>query len=136
MRTGLVSLLMLSGAYWLFFHELAAAGASTAAARTAVIDVIVVVETGYLFNCRSLAGPAFSASFFANPWAFAGSAAMIALQLLFTYAPFMNRWFHTAPISAGTWMHILALAGGIFAVVEAEKWLRYGRGQAGRLPPE
>ena len=68
-----------------------------------------MVEIFYLFNCRSLNDSLRSLGFFSNPWVLWGAAAMIAAQLLFTYAPFMNRLFHTAPIAAEAWLHILAV---------------------------
>ena len=53
-----------------------------------------------------------------------GAAGMIALQLLFTYAPFMNKLFHTAPISASAWLRVVAVALVAFVVVEIEKAIR------------
>jgi hypothetical protein len=49
---------------------------------------------------------------------------MIIAQLLFTYAPAMNRLFHTAPISGATWFRILAVAAAAFFLVEVEKAIR------------
>ncbi|MBM3844900.1 MAG: cation-transporting P-type ATPase [Verrucomicrobia bacterium] len=95
MRTGLVTLIMTAGATFLFHWEQQAGGETLAEART-----IVMVELFYLFNCRSLTHSMFSVGVFSNPWILRGCAAMIAAQLLFTYARFMNRLFHTAPISA------------------------------------
>lgn len=136
LRTGLVSLVMLSGAYWLFLWELQAAGGSIAAARTSVINVIVLVEMAYLFNCRSLNHSFFSVGFFSNPWLIAGVLAMLAAQLLFTYAPVMNQLFHTAPISSVSWLLIVGVALIVFVLVEGEKWLRYGRGRGAHAVPE
>ncbi|MDT3706192.1 MAG: cation-transporting P-type ATPase [Thiobacillus sp.] len=129
MRTGLVSLVMLAGAYWLFFWELKVAGETIAEARTCVINVIVLVEIAYLFNCRSLNHSFFSLGFFSNPWVVAGALAMLAAQLLFTYAPVMNKLFHTAPISGESWLRIVGVAAIVFVVVEIEKWMRYGHGR-------
>ena len=136
MRTGLVSLVMLAGAFWLFFWEMQMEGGTIAEARTAVIDVIVVVEIAYLFNCRSLNHSFFAVGFFSNRWAIAGSLAMLAAQLLFTYAPVMNKLFHTAPIDAGSWLRIVAVAGASFAAVELEKWIRFGGHRGEHAIPE
>ena len=50
-----------------------------------------------------------------------GIATMMAVQLLFTYLPVMNRVFHTAPLSGQSWLRILAAGAIVFAVVEIEK---------------
>jgi magnesium-transporting ATPase (P-type) len=52
-RLLLVSFLMLIAAFRLFTWELAA-GATLAEARTAAVNVFVMIELCYLFNCRSL----------------------------------------------------------------------------------
>jgi magnesium-transporting ATPase (P-type) len=136
MRTGLVSIVMLAGAYWLFRWEMQVEGETLDAARTAVVNVIVCVEIAYLFNCRSLNHSFFSLGFLANPWALAGAGAMIAAQLLFTYTPMMNRLFQSAPLAAESWLRISAVALAVFTIVEAEKWLRYGRARSERAVPE
>lgn len=123
-RTGIVALIMLAGAMWLFHWTQHAGGGSLAAARTAVINVIVVVEIVYLFNCRSLHHSFLHTGMFSNLPAIYGAVGMIALQLLFTYAPFMNKLFHTAPISATAWLRIVAVALTAFVVVEIEKAIR------------
>jgi magnesium-transporting ATPase (P-type) len=135
-RIGLVSLIMLAGAFWLFFWELRVAGATEAAARTAVINVIVLVEIAYLFNCRSLGSSVVAIGWFTNRWAIAGSLAMLAAQLLFTYAPVMNNLFHTAPIAAGAWLRIGAVACAAFVAVEIEKWIRFGGRRGENAIPE
>lgn len=136
MRTGLVSLVMLAGAYWLFLWEMKVAGETVAEARTSVINVIVLVEMAYLLNCRSLKHSFFSSSFLSNPWIIAGSLTMLVMQLLFTYTPVMNTLFHTASISAESWLRIVGVAAIVFVVVEIEKWLRYGHGRGDHAVPE
>jgi magnesium-transporting ATPase (P-type) len=128
MRAILVSVLMVAGGLGLFRWELHAGQAGLAAARTSVVNAIVLVEAVYLFNCRSLVRSVFRIGLFANRWAVAGCLGMFAGQLVFTYAPFMNRWFHSAPIAASSWVRIGALAAAVFWVVEAEKWMARRRG--------
>lgn len=65
-----------------------------------------------------------SVGFFANRWIFAGIGAMLLLQVLFTHAPFMNRLFHSAPVSPTAWLHSATVGFGVFLVVEIEKWVR------------
>jgi magnesium-transporting ATPase (P-type) len=136
MRTGLVSLIMVGGGLGLFLWELRVEQAGLAEARTTLVSVIVLIEAVYLFNCRSLTHSAFAIGLFTNRWAIAGSLAMLAAQLLFTYTPLMNKLFHSAPISGASWLRILGGVAMVFVVVEFEKWLRYGRGRGERALPE
>jgi len=136
MRTGLVCLIMLVGAFWLFFWEMNMAGETIAEARTAVINVIVAVEIGYLFNCRSLNHSLWAIGPFSNRWVIAGALVMLGSQMLFTYAPVMNQLFQSAPIGAGSWLRIFAVAALSFLAVEFEKWIRFGRHAARQAIPE
>jgi cation-transporting P-type ATPase F len=88
-----------------------------------VANLIVIVEAFYLLNCRSLTRSFFSLGWFSNLWVVGGLAAMIGAQLLFTYAPFMNTLFHSAPISGLAWLKIFAIGLIIFVVIEFKKWL-------------
>jgi Ca2+-transporting ATPase len=123
MRTGFVTLIILSGAFGLFLWE-RAHGATLAEARTIVVNVIIVVEIFYLLNCRSLTHSMRSLGFFTNKWVLGGIAAMLAAQLLFTYAPFMNHLFHSAPLRFESWLHIFAVGLVAFGAVGLEKWVR------------
>jgi magnesium-transporting ATPase (P-type) len=119
-RTVLVCGFMLGGAFGLF--ELALArGASLEQARTMACNLFVVIETLYLFNCRSLSQPFWAVGAFSNPWAWAGAAAMLAAQWSFTYLPVLNRVFATAPLDAIQWCVILFVAGGCAVTVELQK---------------
>jgi Ca2+-transporting ATPase len=136
MRTGFVSLILLGGAWWLFVHELRVEGRTVEHARTAVINVLVLVEAAYLFNCRSLNHSLFRIGWLTNRWVLTGTASMILVQLFFTYAPVINRLFHTAPLDAAAWLRIAGVTMVAFVAVEIEKWLRYGRGRGHDTPPE
>lgn len=98
--------------------------ASDAHARTVAVNVFVMVELFYLFNCRSLTKSMFQLGVFSNLWIWVGVGSMITLQLLFTYSPFMNRFFHSAPIGWDAWWRILLTAVVAYAIVGLEKWLR------------
>jgi Ca2+-transporting ATPase len=130
-RTALVTSLIAAGAYWLFFFERSQSGQSIDAARTTVVNVIVMAETGYLFNCRSFHHSLLRIGLLSNPWAVWGALGMILVQVLFTHLPLMNRLFHTAPLTLGAWVRIGAVALAVFLIVEFEKWLRFG-GERGK----
>ncbi|MGB7836936.1 MAG: HAD-IC family P-type ATPase, partial [Terrimicrobiaceae bacterium] len=125
MRTGLVTLISLAGAFGLFAWEHGTEGRNLDEARAAVVNVIVMVQTVYLLNCRSRTRSALSTGLFSNRWMLVGIVATWLAQLLFTYLPFMNRLFHSAPVRAEAWLYIVAIGVFTFAVVEFEKWLRF-----------
>lgn len=134
LRIILVSAIMVLGGFALFELE-EKYGTPLAEARTVVVNVIVMVELFYLFNCRSLTRPFFSLGLFSNPWVLLGAASMIAAQLLFTYAPFMNKLFHSAPISLRAWFEILAVGFVVFLAVELKKWLDHRRSNKAQSTP-
>ncbi|MDX1930160.1 MAG: HAD-IC family P-type ATPase, partial [Pirellulaceae bacterium] len=128
-RILIVSLIMLVGAFGSFEwaegkgSEWGLDQAATHAhARTVAVNVFVIVELFYLFNCRSLTKSMYHLGLFSNRWIWVGVGSMLTLQLLFTYAPFMNRFFHSAPIGWDAWWRILLTAVVAYAIVELEKW--------------
>ncbi|MDD5482419.1 MAG: cation-transporting P-type ATPase [Kiritimatiellae bacterium] len=122
LRIALVSIFMVAGGFAVFLME-KNQGTTLPEARTAVVNTIVIVETFYLLNCRSLTRSFFSLGFFSNMWIAGGIATMLAAQLLFTYAPFMNKLFHSAPISGPAWIKITAIGLIIFTAIEIKKRL-------------
>ena len=123
LRILLVSGLMVLAAWYLFEWELAS-GATLPEARTAAVNLFVVVEAFYLFSCRSLTQSAWRIGLFSNRWLIAGVAIQAVAQLAFTYLPAMNTLFQTAPISGSAWLRILLLAAAISMLVGIEKGLR------------
>lgn len=123
LRIGLVGVLMLFAALFIFEYELST-GDSVAQARTAAVNTIVFIEIFYLLNCRSLSQSMFQIGLFSNRWVVIGVGAMVVMQLLFTYAPFMNVLFSSAPIGLEVWLNILALGFATYLIIEIEKWWR------------
>ncbi len=121
-RIALVSLFILGGGFAMFIWE-RARGAELAEARTSVVNLIVMVELFYLFNCRSLTRSPFAVGFFSNPWVLGGVTLMVGAQLLLTYTPVMNRLFQTAPIGLDSWGRIIAIGLLVCVVIELKKWL-------------
>ncbi len=137
-RILIVGFLLLLGAFGLFEWEMRT-GTDVAEASTVAVNVFVMVELFYLFNCRSLTKSVFETGFFSNHWVFGGASIMLALQLMFTYVPVMNTAFHSKPIGLDSWLRILAVAVVVLLVVGLEKWVvrkraysDTGKGQPGR----
>jgi len=122
-RTIVVGVLLALGVFGLFFYE-RNNGLSIEQARTAAVGVLVMGELFYLFNCRSLSRPMFALGVFSNRWLIFGVLTMIGLQMLFTYTPAMNRFFHSAPISLGAWVRIFFISLFIYIIMEIEKLIR------------
>ncbi len=121
-RIVLVGTLLLAGAYGLF-ETAERSGASVEEARTIAVNVFVFVELFYLFNCRSLTRSIFTLNPFSNRWVLGGVSVMIALQMLYTYAPFMNTAFGSYPLGLSTWASILGMGVVALLIVEVEKWI-------------
>jgi cation-transporting ATPase F len=122
-RILLVSTLLVAGSWWLFEWE-QATGASLPEARTAALNLFVVVEAFYLFSCRSLTRSAWRIGLFSNKWIIVGVTVQAIGQVTLTYLPAMNHLFHTAPISGQAWLRILAIAAAASIVVAIDKRLR------------
>jgi Ca2+-transporting ATPase len=122
-RIILVGSLLMAGAFVLFNVELAQSG-NLALARTIAVNLFVMGELMYLFNCRSLTVSMFRLGLFSNLPLFAGVSAMILFQIGFTYIPAMNTLFHSAPISLFHWGYIMICSLSIYFIVGIEKSIR------------
>lgn len=122
-RIVLVGIVLLAGSFGLFvrWREL---GASLEEARTVAVNVFVMGEMIYLFNCRSLRGPFWSSGLFSNPWLWAGLLTMAALQAAFTYWPPMQEVFASSALHGGHWLEIVLAGSAIGGVVGLEKFWR------------
>jgi cation-transporting P-type ATPase F len=123
MRTLLVGFILMITAYGLFAYELSI-GSTIEKAQTVAVTVIIVLQTFYLFNCRSLTKSLFSIGFFSNPWIFLGVLGMMVLQLAFIYLEPMNLVFHSEPIGLDSWLWIVIAGIVLFAIISFEKWVR------------
>jgi len=130
-RVAFVSLLIggltLGLYYWLTDY-----GYQIDEARTIAVNTLVAGQLFYLFNCRKMNEPSIGTGFFNNRYAFYAVGILIVLQLVFTYAPFMNEWFATAPHKAWYWVYPLMGGFVVFLIVETEKYL-IGKQRAKKL---
>ena len=81
----------------------------------------MLFEVCYLFSCRSLIAPAWRCGLGKNQKLLLGVALMCLVQALFTYHPWMNRVFHSAPIGVEAWGRLFSVVFVAFAVVEVQK---------------
>jgi Ca2+-transporting ATPase len=121
-RIILVGILILIGAFGLFEWEILR-GQPLEVARTVAVNMVIFIEIFYLLNSRSLVYSPFKIGFFKNRWLWFGIAGMVLLQILFTYAPFMQSIFSTGPLGFDEWWRILAFSFASFVIVEIEKWV-------------
>lgn len=122
-RVVFVSLILVAGVFGLFVWE-RNQGMDIASARTSAVNTLVLFEVFYLFNCRHLHRRIDNLGlFYQNPMALLAVGAVMLLQMIFTYAPFMQTLFDSAPIAPGAWPMLILVAFSVFVLVEAEKWL-------------
>ena len=122
-RIGLVSVLFMGGIFGMHGWALSW-GADEATARTVAVNTLVAMEVFYLFSVRYLKSPSFTwQGVKGTPLVLASVAAVVVLQLLFTYAPFMHSLFDTRPLGVGTLFAIGAAGVAVLVILELEKAL-------------
>ena len=83
------------------------------------------MEVFYLFSIRYLDSSSLGFSQLkGTPAVLIAVAVVTSLQLLFTYAPFMERLFDTRPVDFIHGLEIIAIGVALFALLELEKWVR------------
>ncbi len=113
---------LISGATTAVFFLESAAGASLAEAQTTAVTMLTLSQLVYLFNSRFLHGSSLNLAVLrGNPVVWISAGALLILQLVFVYAPFMNLWFHSAPLGLGEWGYTFGLSLAIFLLVEIGK---------------
>lgn len=123
---------LIGGATMGVFAVAEAAGASTAYARTEAVAMLTLGQLAYLFNCRFLTRSSLSLDVLrGNRVTWLSAGILIALQLVYTYAPFMNDLFGSRPLAPSSWILPVALSIAVFLLVEALKALRRGRRRFG-----
>ena len=115
-RIALVSVLFTLGIFGVYQAALGS-GAPIEQARTMAVNALVAMEVFYLFSVRYLKAPSFTwQGVQGTPRVLVAVAIVMALQALFTYAPFMQTWFRTSALSVYQLM-LCALAGVVVLLV-------------------
>ncbi len=122
-RIGFVSIILMTGSFALFYWELRN-GANIEQARTVAVNTLVTCEIFYLFNARFISASVLSREgLLGNPYVLVAIAALISLQLAFTYLGPFQALFKTAAIEPEVWPRILLMGISVLLLVELEKWV-------------
>jgi cation-transporting P-type ATPase F len=116
-RIVIAGLILLAAAFGIF-EWAEGRGLGDAGARTAAVNVFMSVQVFYLFACRSLKRSLFTYNPFGNRIIILGVAVVIGLQLLFTYAPFMQVAFGTGPMSGAEWLVVVLIGVGTMVFMD------------------
>jgi magnesium-transporting ATPase (P-type) len=99
-------------------------GYSVGMAQTMAVNTLVLGQLFYLFNSRFIRESSLRLNLlFTNRVVWIAVGVLVVLQLMFVYVPFLNLWFHSAPIGARDWFLPIGIGFAIFLAVEAEKAL-------------
>lgn len=92
-------------------------------ARTAGFTVLVLAQLFNCFNARSETASAFS-QLFTNRWLWAAIGLSLLLQVAVVHLPFLDRAFHTTPLTLDQWLLCTVMASTVLWVAEARKIAR------------
>ncbi|BFN29612.1 putative cation-transporting ATPase F [Pseudomonas sp. SCT] len=129
-RIFFVSALFLAGIFGMYQWMLSQ-GATVEAARTVAVNTLVCMEVFYLFSVRYLKAPSFTVQGVkGTPRVLVAVFGVFALQLLFTYAPFMQSLFASEALSLTTGVLVVLAGVAVLLILEIEKALlrRVGAG--------
>jgi magnesium-transporting ATPase (P-type) len=123
--------LLIGGATLAVFEIERGYGVSEGIAQTSAVTMLALGQMAFLFSCRFLHASSLTLRVLrGNRVVWLACGALIVLQLVFAYAPFMHSWFRSAPISWTSWALSAAFAVAVFLLAEAGKAL--GRRRAAR----
>ena len=118
----LLASVLIAGATMGVFLWFRSQGYAFADDQTVAVNTLVLAQALYLFNARHLRESSLNLSTLTgNRVVWIVLAVLLALQAMFVYLPFMNRWFGSEPVSVLGWLIPLGLAIVVFLVVEAGK---------------
>jgi Ca2+-transporting ATPase len=89
-------------------------------AQTRAFTTLMMFQLFNVFNARSDERSAF-VHLFTNRWLWAAVGLSLGLQVLVLYVPAMQRGFGTVSLSAGDWLHCVAVASSVLWLREAGK---------------
>ncbi len=122
-RVIFVGLALVAFTLWAFFW-MKGKGASDDLARTVAVNAITIGQCFFLLNSRYLIDSSLTIKgHLENKYVALGIGAVIILQLLFTYAPPIQRLFGNEAIPLYVWPWLIAGGFVFFLVIELEKFI-------------
>ena len=123
-RIVFVSILFVVGAFGMSFWA-ERRGLSLEETRTLVVNTIVVMEIFYLFSVRFQHSPSITwRGMLGTRAVLIGVGLVVALQLAFTYAPFLQLLFQTRPIGLWDGVAVIGVGSALLLALEFEKFVR------------
>jgi magnesium-transporting ATPase (P-type) len=120
-----VSVLMVLATFGLFLWE-HNAGASIETARTVAVNTLVVAEIFYLLNARYILASVLNRDgLLGSRYVLLAILIVSLFQMLYTYLPLMQLFFHSAPLPIEAWLRIITAGVLLFFLVELEKQVVY-----------
>lgn len=90
---------------------------------TMVLTLLAVFQWFNAWNCRSATESLFSMNPFSNKFLIGATGIVIGLQLLAVYAPIVQRFLTTTPLTLQEWIFILGVAWTIVVAEEIRKFI-------------
>ena len=123
-RIVLVSVLFATGVFGIFNWS-QQHGSTLEESRTYAVNTLVVMEVFYLLSVRYLRVSALNFKRLLNTRAvIIAICVVVTLQLIFTYAPFMEKFFDTRPVDFTHALEITGIGLALFVILEIEKLIR------------
>ncbi|WP_345752427.1 cation-translocating P-type ATPase [Microbacterium rhizophilus] len=120
----LVVSLLIGGVTLAVFYGSLGRGEPIELARTEAVLMLALGQLAFLFNCRILSHSSLSLdAVTGNPVVWWSAAALLGLQALYSYVPFMNDLFDSAPIPLQAWLIPVGCMIGLFLIIEVVKYV-------------
>lgn len=120
----LVVSLLIGGATLAVFYGAVARNEPVEMARTEAVLMLALGQLVFLFNCRILSRSSFTPDVLrGNPIVWWSAGALMVLQAIYSYVPFMNGLFDSRPMPYEAWLIPIAYAIALFLLIEGVKGL-------------
>jgi P-type Ca2+ transporter type 2C len=92
--------------------------------QTIVFTVLCFCQLWHVIAIRSETMSVFSIGFFSNKNLILAVGLTVLLQLAVIYVPYLNKFFHTQPLTITELLLAIGISAVVFVAVEIEKWVK------------